>query len=290
MKRLKSLKGKTVLLTGAAGGIGSLIARKLLLKEGASLLLVDMNMEKLKALKGDLENQAASSGASQNGSSVHLFEADLTLEDSFNQLCEDLSPHQIDVLINNAGIVYTGSFKEMDFSDFDQVLNVNLKAAIRLTHYCLPELIQNKGFIVNVASGAGLSPIPGLCAYSTSKFGLVGFSEGLRAELRGTVGVSTICPAFVKTGIMKNSPAGSKAETEEKKDRMEKFDQLVHSTGADPGKIADIIIKSIKKDKRLVPLGFITHLFYTIRKFFPRFLDRLNASIYRDMVKRNYIK
>ena len=174
--------------------------------------------------------------------------------------------------------------------DFDQVLNVNLKAAVRLTHFCLPKLIKNEGFIVNVASGAGLSPIPGMCAYSTSKFGLVGFSEGLRAELRGTVGVSTICPAFVKTDIMKNSLVSSRLAPEEKKDGQEKFDQLVRSTGADPGKIADIIIKSIKKGKRLVPLGFVTHFFYTLRKFLPRLVDRLNAYLYRDMVAKKFLK
>jgi len=290
LKGLKSLQGKTVLLTGAAGGIGSLLAEKLFLKEGALLLLVDINMEKLKEMKAGLEGRTSASAGSQMGQSIHLFEADLTHEDSFNQLCEELSPHKIDVLINNAGIVYTGSFKEMDFNDFDQVININLKAAIRLTHYCLPELIQNKGFIVNVASGAGLAPIPGLCAYSTSKFGLVGFSEGLRAELKGTVGVSTICPAFVKTDIMKNRLVSGQQALEEKTEQQDKFDQLAHTTGADPGKIADIIIKSVKKRKGLVPLGFATHLMYTLRKFFPRFLDRLNASIYRDMVKKKYLK
>jgi len=290
LKGLKSLQEKTVLLTGAAGGIGSLLAKKLFLKEGAPLLLVDMNMAKLKELKAELENQMVSSTNSKKGPSIHLFEADLTQEDSFNQLCEALTPHKVDVLINNAGIVYIGSFKEMDFLDFDRVLNINLKAAIRLTHYCLPELIQNKGFIANVASGAGLSPIPGLCAYSTSKFGLVGFSEGLRAELRGSVGVSTICPAFVKTGIMKNSLISSQLPQEEQEDRQKKFDQLAQGTGADPEKIADIIIKSIKKDKGLVSLGFATHLMYTLRKFFPRFLDRLNASIYRNMVKKKYLQ
>jgi len=60
--------------------------------------------------------------------------------------------------------------------------------------------------------------------------------------------------------------------------------------GSDPEKIADTIIKSIKKDKGLVSLGFATHLMYTLRKFFPRFLDRLNASIYRNMVKKKYLQ
>ncbi len=276
------------MITGAAGGIGSVLSKKLILREKASLLLVDKDRDRLEALKADLLS-AVKSGESQEVD-IHLFAADLTSEDSFINLCAEVADHEIDVLINNAGIVYSGLFKEMDMKDFDRVLDINLKASIHLTRALLPKLMKSRGFIVNVASGGGLSPLPGMCAYSTSKFGLVGFSEGLRGELRGIVGVSTICPAFVATGIMKNSLVKTQLDSDEASQHKNKLDQVFHRIGSSPEKVADIIIRSIKKNRGLVPIGFPTHFFYNLRKFLPGLVDRLNSFLVRKMHASGLLK
>lgn len=287
--RIKSLAGKTVLLTGAAGGIGSALARSLFLREGASLLLVDKDHKKLAKLKEEIENTCKSDGRPSDTSQAHIFDADLSSAASLNSLCERIGKYEVDILINNAAIVYSGSFREMEWEDFDAVLSINLMAAIRLTRLLLPQLIKNRGFIVNVASGSGLAPFPGLSAYTTSKFGLVGFSGAIRAELRGLVGVSTICPAFVATPIMKDSLLGSQMESGEKRERRDKLDTLFNNMGMKPERVANIIIKSIKKNKGLVPVGFVTHFLYGLRKFLPKIFDRVNAFYYRTFIRKGLL-
>jgi short-subunit dehydrogenase len=178
----------------------------------------------------------------------------------------------------------------MEWEDFDIVLSVNLMAAVHLTRLLLPQLIKNRGFIVNVASGSGLAPFPGLSAYTTSKFGLVGFSEAIRAELRGLVGVSTICPAFVATPIIKDSLLSSKMESREQTERRDKLHTLFQNIGMAPDRVADVIIKSIKKNKGLVPVGFVTHFLYALRRFLPKTFDRINASSYRSFVRKGLLK
>ncbi len=290
MAGIKSLKGKTVVLTGAAGGIGSILAKRLFFKEGASLVLVDKNGEKLRELKSEIENEAESAQGLSPSAQVHTFEVDLSSKEALSSFSEDITDHDVDILINNAGIVYTGSFNGMDLDAFDLVLSVNLQAAIRLTYLLLPKLIKSKGFIVNIASGSGLTPFPGLSAYSTSKFGLVGFSETLRTELNGLVGVSTICPAFVKTTIMKSSLLSSKLDTQEGNENRDKFNEVFQQIGTDPSKIAQIIVKAIKKNKGLVVVGFIARFLYNIRKFWPGLFYRINASIYRGFIRDGFVK
>lgn len=286
MRRIKSLTGKMVLLTGAAGGIGSALAKKLFFQEGASLLLVDKNVEKLKELRKEFTDNQLSETDRRAESEVHIFKADLSSSASLEQLCEAIGKFEVDILINNVGIMYAGPFKDMDLDDFAQVLNVNLMSIVHLTHSVLPKIIARKGFIVNVSSGAGLSPFPGLNAYTTSKFGLVGFSEGLRSELDGLVGVSTICPAFVATDIAKSSLLSSRLGSKQQIEKRDRLDQMIRQLGMDPSRVADIIIKSIKKGRGLVSMNLVTRFMYTLRILLPSLQDRLNASFYRRMVGR----
>jgi len=278
MKRIKSLKERWVLITGAAGGIGTVLTRQVL-QEGARVILVDKNFERLTELKDELATET-----------VQIFEADLARKESLFGFCDKIEDQDVDVLVNNAGVVYSGSFEHMDLEDFEQVQSINLYAAVRLTRRLLPKLIARRGHIVNVASGAGLMAPGGLCAYATSKYGLVGYSEALRAELHGRVGVSAICPYFVKTQIVKNSLLGSNIAAEDRDEHLAKLDQMVQMVGTKTARVGKVIIKSIKKNKGLVPVGFNTRLLWAIAKYFPRFANYLNNLVYRKLGERGYIK
>jgi short-subunit dehydrogenase len=106
------------------------------------------------------------------------------------------------VLVNNAGTIQVGPFETMTESDLDESLALHVYAPLRFTRALLPALrLSDDARIVNIASVGGLVSVPHLLAYSTSKFGLVGLSEGLAAELRKDgIRVTTVCPGLMRTG------------------------------------------------------------------------------------------
>lgn len=190
-------RGKTVLITGAASGIGRLLAHGLA-KEGASLVLWDVAHPELKAVTEELR---------MSGANVFAYYPDLSNREAVyataRQVLEECGP--VDVLINNAGIV-TGK-RILDASDEEilQTFAVNALAPFWTIRAFLPAMVErNSGHIVTIASAGGLVAAPRLTDYSASKFAAVGLDEALRLELRrdGRDIVTTIvCPFYVSTGM-----------------------------------------------------------------------------------------
>jgi len=276
---MKNIQGKYVLITGAAGGIGSVLAHQLQ-EQGCDLLLVDLNLEKLEQLKSKLENN------NQN-TKVKLFAADLTKEDEIEKLVQSIT--RLDVLINNAGIVYGESFVSSNWLNIEKTLSINLMATMKLTHLLLPILIKNKeSHIVNMASGAGLLGPGGMVAYGASKHGLVGFSEALRSELKEhNIGVSVICPPFVKTSLITNTQISK--DIEEVK-RLEKLDALVQKEGISPEKVSQLTIKAIRRNKARVKIGGLIKGALLLKFLFPKLVDKMNHKNYLKMKKEGQIK
>ena len=114
----------------------------------------------------------------------------------------------LDVLINNAGVAAAGRFEESTIDDWQWVIDIDLMGVVRGCHRFLPLLRQQAaqgraGYIVNVSSFAGLASLPGVSAYGTAKAGVIALSEQLLTELADTgIGISVVCPAFVRTGIL----------------------------------------------------------------------------------------
>ena len=287
---MKKLHNKVVLLTGAAGGIGSLLAEKLFLNEKASLILVDINKNKLEELKIKITKQSNLNIKNDFSDQwIKTFTVDISSEKEITSFVDKIKDQEIDVLINNAGVVYSGAFEEMDLQSFNRVFDVNLNAAVTLCRLLIPKLEKNNGHIANVASGAGLLAPGGMAAYASSKFALVGFSEAIRAELRGRVSVSAICPAFVKTDIVKNSLMKDENLSKEEIDKVEQLNFLVKKIGTKTDRVCNLIIKSIKKKKGLVKVGFITHYGYNSKKFAPRFVDFFNGFLFKKMKERGVL-
>lgn len=267
---MKNLKGKYCLITGAAGGIGSALAKQLLHLE-CNLLLVDIDRKGLEKLKSDLTSINPNVELT-----THLI--DLSEDKEIESLIQSIN--HLDILFNNAGIAYGASFSAIDRKKIGKLININLLAAMKLTHGLLPVLSKNKeAHIVNIASGAGLLGPGGMVAYATSKHGLVGFTESLRVELKDSnIGVSVICPAFVKTSLIINS-------NERSSEQLEKLDKIIQEKGVTPEKVATKAISAIKRNKGRIVIGSMTKSALITRFFFPSLAEKLNYRNYQKMKK-----
>ncbi|MDH5493539.1 MAG: SDR family oxidoreductase [Myxococcales bacterium] len=190
---------RTALITGAASGLGRALAHALA-DEGMQIALTDLDLEGLERVGREVEAR---------GARAHRIAADLRDPAQIERLAASAieALGGIDLLFNNAGIVHLGETRAMSLEQWEAILSVNLWAPIRLTHALMPHLIERGGgHIVNIASIAGLVALPGIAAYCTTKFAIVGYSHALRQELRPHgVTVSVACPGPVQTQLTQNA-------------------------------------------------------------------------------------
>lgn len=184
------LTGKVALITGATGGIGTQIAKKMYL-QGATLALTDMNMDKLKALQSEL------------GDRVFVYSANLTDSDSLKELVKNVEKDcgKIDILVNNAGITKDGLAMRMSDEQWQQVLDINLTAGFKLARAVVPGMMKRRfGRIIGMASIVGVMGNAGQANYSASKAGLIAMSKCMAQELasRG-ITLNCVAPGFIKT-------------------------------------------------------------------------------------------
>lgn len=184
------LSGKTALITGAGGGIGSETAR-VLHRQGATVVLLDMKAESVEAVKAEL------------GSRAHAVVANITdaaaVGDLPKKVEEAVGP--VDILINNAGVTRDNLMMRMKDEEWDMVLAVNLTAAFRLSRAFLRGMLKKRwGRIVSISSIVGATGNPGQCNYSATKAGITAMSKSLAQEVasRG-ITVNCVAPGFVKT-------------------------------------------------------------------------------------------
>ena len=240
--------GGTAVVTGAAGGMGEHIARGLA-RRGAHLAILDRDRDGLDRVVGEI-------GREDPDVQVSSYVVDLSVREEADAAIarvRDAHP-DIRMLFNNAGVALGGRFTEVSAEDFDWLLEVNLLAPIRLTRALLPLMLENgQGQVVNISSLFGLVGPPGQSAYSTSKFGLRGFSESLRSELESEklpVGLTVVHPGGIKTNIAVNARVGGNVSAEEAAREQKSFAKML-SYPAD--RAAEEIIKAaISRQSRLV--------------------------------------
>lgn len=188
-------QNKNILITGAASGIGKLMAQKLE-AFGANLILVDMNEDALIKMKTDFQKE------------YRYFTANLAFEKEIISLSEFVFKNvsSLDILINNAGVVFGGEFEKQSLEKHLLTFDVNTKAPVALTHELFPLMLKSReANIVNISSASGLIGLPYGTTYAASKWALLGFSESLRLELKErqikNISVTTICPSYISTGM-----------------------------------------------------------------------------------------
>jgi 3-oxoacyl-[acyl-carrier protein] reductase len=257
---MKVIRGKRALITGAASGIGRALALALA-REGADLYLLDIDGRGLANVALEARDLSVR---------VVTVICDLVHPAAARRAADELLQAWggLDILINNAGISYHGNTETMSDEQWDRVLAVNLYSPLLLTRRLLPALLSSgDAHIVNVCSILGLAAIPRFTAYQTSKYGLVGFSESLRAEYasRG-LGVTALCPGFVRTNIYRvPESTGSRP--------MKAPPRFVVTS---PDQVAARAIQAIYRNEGVVPVTFLARLTWRLKRWFPGLWDLAN--------------
>lgn len=192
------LEGMVVLITGASRGIGEALALAFA-RHGSHVILAARSEQSLERIASTCE-----------GINPHIetlvVPTDVTDEAQLRRLVEQTESRfgRIDVLVNNAGVLPSGSFVDMGAEEIERTLELNLAGPMRLTQLVLPGMLaRGEGTIVNVASQAGRHGMPFLTIYDATKGGLISFSEGLRRELDGTgVRVVVVLPGYTETDMV----------------------------------------------------------------------------------------
>lgn len=222
-----------VLITGADGGFGRQMTRQFL-AAGSRLILSDIDEQRLNALR-------AEAGAGTDGI-VAAIPADLSDDRGCRILYDEVMKTAAlpDIIINNAGVGLGGRFDHVPKDRWEQLMQINLLAPMRLCQLFLPHLIERRsGHIVNISSLAGWLGTKGMTSYCAAKYGLRGFSEALAGDLEEfDVRVSAVYPFFSRTPILESDQFGYESRREVPVDMA-----------TDPADVVAAIIKGIRANK-----------------------------------------
>ncbi len=266
-----NLKGKTVLLTGATGGIGEAIARQLS-DCGARLILVARSEENLKHISRELQLHKHNGFTLQADIATHIGRE--TIRAALIAL-----PNPVDVLINCAGVSLFGMLEDSQPAAIENVINTNVTATILLTRQVLPFLNKKQARILIVGSSFGALGFPGFSAYCASKFALRGFAEALRRELADSkIQVAHIAPRATNTRL--NS------------DAVVELNEVLGNKIDEPEDVAVAVEDLLSmRNIRDINLGWPERFFLRINSIFPRLVDKALKSklpIIRGFARRGH--
>ncbi len=255
------LKGGVAVITGAASGIGAALAAGLAAR-GCGLALADRDAEGLARTAGAA--RSAGVAASEHVLDVADAEALAALPDAV------LSAHgRASILVNNAGVALAGSFAEIGLDDFAWLFDINFWAPVRLTRAFMGVLAREEAaHIVNISSLFGLVAPPGQTAYAASKFGLRGFSEALRHELKGSpISLTVVHPGGVRTNIAKSARIPQSMDPAAARAGMRDFDKFLRTP---PEVAAEAIIEAIRHRRGRLLIGGDARMADRFQRIFPQ--------------------
>jgi NAD(P)-dependent dehydrogenase (short-subunit alcohol dehydrogenase family) len=271
MARQRNFGGKTVVITGAAGGLGGAFSR-CFADAGATLGLLDLNAERLRE---------ATAALRARGVACVDAACDITDEDACRTAMATVLDRfgGIDVLVNNAGITHRSAFADTDTAVFRRVMAVNFFGALHCTKAALPSLMARRGLIVVVSSIAGIAPLYGRSGYAASKHALHGLFASLRTELRAAgVDVTIVCPGFTATGLTTAALDGDGSITRHPQSTVGRI--------ASPAAVAQAVVRAAAQRKRLLVLSAAGQATHVLNRAFPALYERLMMRALRRELQR----
>lgn len=274
---MKNLAGKTAAITGAASGIGRMLAVNLA-REGCSLALADID-------HGGLEQTAALVDGRVR---VTTHVVDVSRREWVFAFAQDaVSLHgSVDLVINNAGVALGDLLETVPIEDFEWIMAVNFWGVVHGTMAFLPHLrLRPEGHIVNVSSINGILPNPNNGPYCASKFAVKGYTETLAQELEGTnIRVSCVHPGGIRTGIARHAKFNRGLCSLTKEGAVSLYEKELFRM--DAGEAARVIIAGIKRDRRRILVGTDALVLDMLTRLFPVTALRLCSAFSRYMARK----
>jgi NAD(P)-dependent dehydrogenase (short-subunit alcohol dehydrogenase family) len=259
----RELNGRVVLITGAAGGLGAALCQRYA-SAGARIAALDLDAAKLDA-------QVAALRAT--GAEALAISGDITDPVACKSAVAATLAHfgALDGLINNAGISHRSLLQDTDPAVIRRVMEVNFFGAANLTEAALAQIMARRGFIVAISSVAGFSPLTGRTGYAASKHALHGFFDSLRSEVEGAgVGVTLVCPSFIRTGIGTAATDGSGAPVSSRR--------ITFGGESSPEEVAQRVFEAVVAGRRLLLPDTTSRMAW--------WLSRLAPGLYARIMKR----
>jgi hypothetical protein len=230
-----------------------------------SLVITARRKELLEKLAADLQKR--------HGVQVTCLPLDLSDPGAAKKLFDQTegAGKPVDILINNAGFASFGSFAGMPWETVDKLINVDIRALTELTHRFVQAMhTRNRGYILNVSSGAGYVPVPFYAVYAAAKTYVRNFTEALAHEMRKTkVRVCCLCPGAVDTEFWDVAGQGQKG-----------MSPLLRATMTTPDKVARVGLRALFGWRRNVIAGLVNKLVFWLARFSPRrFLVRIAGAL-----------
>jgi short-subunit dehydrogenase len=257
---MKILKNKTAAVTGAASGIGRMLAVNLA-NEGCNLALADIDasgLQETAKLVGDRVKVT-----------THI--VDVSRREQVFQYADEAAGRHggVDLIINNAGVAVGDFLETIPMEDFEWLMGINFWGVVYGTMAFLPHLKKRQeGHIVNISSINGIIPNPNNGPYCAAKFAVKGYTETLAQEMHGTsIHVSCVHPGGIKTNIARNSRINRSMFDLTKEKAANLFEEVVFRTTADDA--AKIIISGIRRNKRRILVGSDAKTLDLLTRFFP---------------------
>lgn len=254
------LKGKKIVITGASSGLGLMTAIKLM-QQGARVAITGRNESKLQAAVQSVPNAGR----------ISSYVLDVTDAEAASKTLERIWREMdgIDVLVNNAGFGYFETFVDAPLAHFEQMMDTNYMGAVRCTKAVLPQMLRRgSGQIVNIASIAGKLGTPKSTGYAASKHAMLGFTNALRQEMRGTgIIVSAVNPGPFESPFFETADPGGT------------YVSSVQSFMMKPDRVANAVVRAIDKRKAEIDLPGWAALGVKLYHLFPRLSDRIAGGM-----------
>jgi len=266
--QVNPLKTRRALITGASEGIGEAFAREFA-SHGFDLVLVARRESKLESVARSIKEQ--------HDVDIRLCPCDLLATDAAEKLFENCADLEIDVLVNNAGIMYHGEFKGQDIDSIDRVVQLNISSLTKLTRLFLqPMLSRGSGRIMNVTSTGGFQAAPTMAVYGASKGYILFLTEALSEELRGSgVSATAFCPGSTNTHMLEESFGEGTRKG---------FLNAVFMMN--PEEVAQYGYKACMDGDAIALPGFVNNLVTFLNRLQPRWFNRrMRAIVYKKFIE-----